>query len=127
MNSVGLNVFIAIVGLSSGPKFIAGLQQLGFGLFLWGIVATTLPIIAGMFVGKYLFRFDDAILLGAVSGRAHHDRVSRHGERCRQEPDPQPWLHGHLRGREHAADDLGHGARHADDLAGIRITAPRHS
>jgi putative transport protein len=68
MNSVGLNVFIAIVGLSSGPKFIAGLQQLGFGLFMWGIVATTLPLIAGMYVGKYLFRFDDAILLGAVSG-----------------------------------------------------------
>src|SRR5215203_2436922 len=68
MNSVGLNVFIAIVGLSSGPKFIAGLQQLGFSLFLWGIVATTLPLIVGMYVGKYLFRFDDAILLGAVSG-----------------------------------------------------------
>ena len=41
MNSVGLNVFIAIVGISSGPKFIAGLQQLGFSLFLWGVVATT--------------------------------------------------------------------------------------
>lgn len=68
MNSVGLNVFIAIVGLSSGPKFVAGLQQLGFGLFLWGIFATTLPLILGMYVGKYLFRFDDAILLGAVSG-----------------------------------------------------------
>lgn len=68
MNSVGLNVFIAIVGISSGPKFIAGLQQLGFGLFIWGMVATTLPLIAGMYVGKYLFRFDDAILLGCVSG-----------------------------------------------------------
>jgi putative transport protein len=68
MNSVGLNVFIAIVGLSSGPKFIAGLQQLGFGLFLWGIFATALPLILGMYVGKYIFRFDDAILLGAVSG-----------------------------------------------------------
>jgi putative transport protein len=68
MNSVGLNVFIAIVGLSSGPKFVAGLQALGFGLFLWGIVATTIPLILGMFVGKYLFRFDDAIVLGAVSG-----------------------------------------------------------
>ena len=68
MNSVGLNVFIAIVGLSSGPKFVAGLQQLGFGLFLWGIFATTLPLILGMYVGKYLFRFDDAIVLGAVSG-----------------------------------------------------------
>lgn len=68
MNSVGLNVFIAIVGLSSGPKFVAGLQQLGFGLFLWGIFATTLPLVLGMYVGKYLFRFDDAIVLGAVSG-----------------------------------------------------------
>jgi putative transport protein len=68
MNSVGLNVFIAIIGISSGPKFVAGLQQLGFGLFIWGIVATTLPLIAGMYVGKYLFRFDDAILLGCVSG-----------------------------------------------------------
>lgn len=68
MNSVGLNVFIAIVGLSSGPKFVAGLQALGFGLFLWGIVATTLPLVLGMYVGKYLFRFDDAIVLGAVSG-----------------------------------------------------------
>jgi putative transport protein len=68
MNSVGLNVFIAIVGLSSGPKFIAGLQQLGFGLFIWGMVATTVPLILGMYVGKYLFRFDDAILLGCVSG-----------------------------------------------------------
>jgi putative transport protein len=68
MNSVGLNVFIAIVGISSGPKFIAGLQELGFGLFLWGIFATTLPLIVAMYVGKYLFRFDDAILLGAVSG-----------------------------------------------------------
>jgi putative transport protein len=68
MNSVGLNVFIAIVGLSSGPKFVAGLQQLGFSLFLWGVFATTLPLIVAMYVGKYLFRFDDAILLGAVSG-----------------------------------------------------------
>jgi len=68
MNSVGLNVFIAIVGLSSGPKFVAGLQQLGFSLFLWGVFATTLPIILAMYVGKYLFRFDDAIVLGCVSG-----------------------------------------------------------
>jgi putative transport protein len=68
MNSVGLNVFIAIVGLSSGPKFVAGLQQLGFSLFLWGVFATTLPLILAMYAGKYLFRFDDAILLGAVSG-----------------------------------------------------------
>lgn len=68
MNSVGLNVFIAVVGISSGPGFVAGLQQLGFSLFLWGVVVTSIPLILAMYVGKYLFRFDDAILLGCCSG-----------------------------------------------------------
>ena len=68
MNSVGLNIFIAVVGLSSGPGFVAGLQQLGFSLFLWGVAVTTVPLILAMYVGKYLFRFDDAILLGCCSG-----------------------------------------------------------
>jgi putative transport protein len=68
MNSVGLNMFIAVIGLTAGPKFVAGLQQLGFGLFLWGVVATTVPLILAMFLGKYVFRFHDAITLGAVSG-----------------------------------------------------------
>jgi putative transport protein len=68
MNSVGLNVFIAVVGISSGPGFVAGLQQLGFGLFVWGVVATTVPLILAMYVGKYLFKFDDAIVLGCCSG-----------------------------------------------------------
>jgi putative transport protein len=68
MNSVGLNVFIAVVGLSSGPGFVAGLQQLGFSLFLWGVAVTSVPLILAMYVGKYLFRFDDAIVLGCCSG-----------------------------------------------------------
>ena len=68
MNSVGLNVFIAVVGISSGPGFVGGLQQLGFSLFLWGVAVTTVPLILAMYVGKYLFRFDDAIVLGCCSG-----------------------------------------------------------
>jgi putative transport protein len=68
MNSVGLNVFIAVVGISSGPGFVAGLQQLGFSLFFWGVVVTTVSLILAMYVGKYVFKFDEAILLGACSG-----------------------------------------------------------
>jgi putative transport protein len=68
MNSVGLNIFIAIVGISAGPGFVNGLKTQGAGLFLWGALATTVPLILGMFVGKYIFRFHDAILLGIVSG-----------------------------------------------------------
>jgi putative transport protein len=68
MNSVGLNIFIAVVGISAGPGFVNGLKTQGIGLFLWGAVATTIPLIFGMFIGKYIFRLHDAILLGAVSG-----------------------------------------------------------
>jgi putative transport protein len=68
MNSVGLTVFIAVVGISSGPGFVAGLQQLGISLFLWGIVATSVPLILAIYIGKYLFRFHDAIVLGCCSG-----------------------------------------------------------
>jgi putative transport protein len=68
MNSVGLNIFIAIVGISAGPGFVNGLKTQGVGLFLWGAVATTVPLILGMFTAKYVFRFHDALNLGIVSG-----------------------------------------------------------
>jgi putative transport protein len=68
MNSVGLNIFIAIVGISAGPGFVNGLRTQGISLFLWGALATTVPLVLGMFIGKYIFRFHDALLLGIVSG-----------------------------------------------------------
>jgi putative transport protein len=68
MNSVGLNIFIAIVGISAGPGFVNGLKTQGIGLFLWGALATTVPLILGMFVAKYVFRFHDALNLGIISG-----------------------------------------------------------
>ena len=68
MNSVGLNIFIAIVGISAGPGFVNGLKTQGFGLFVWGAVATTVPLLLGMFIAKYLFKFHDALTLGIVSG-----------------------------------------------------------
>jgi putative transport protein len=68
MNSVGLNIFIAIVGISAGPGFVNGLKTQGIGLFLWGALATTVPLVLGMFMAKYVFRFHDALNLGIVSG-----------------------------------------------------------
>jgi len=68
MNSVGLNIFIAVVGISAGPGFVNGLKSQGIGLFLWGALATTLPLVFGMFIAKYIFRFHDALTLGIVSG-----------------------------------------------------------
>lgn len=68
MNSVGLNVFIAVVGISAGPGFVNGLKTQGLSLFLWGIFATSVPLILAMLIGKFIFRFDPAILFGACAG-----------------------------------------------------------
>ena len=68
MNTFGLNVFIAVVGINAGPGFVAGLQEAGISLFIWGAVATTVPMLAAVFLGHYVFKFHPAILFGACAG-----------------------------------------------------------
>ena len=68
MNSVGLNIFIAVVGITAGPTFIAGLKNVGFDIFLWGLFATSVPMLIAPFIGKYIFKFDPAINLGCCGG-----------------------------------------------------------
>jgi putative transport protein len=68
MNSVGLNVFIAIVGISAGPGFIDGLKSAGISLFFWGVFATTVPMVLAPLIGKYVFKFHPAINLGCCGG-----------------------------------------------------------
>ncbi|MFL6735373.1 MAG: aspartate-alanine antiporter [Sphingomicrobium sp.] len=68
MNTLGLNVFIAIVGINAGPGFVQGLIDMGAALFLWGLVATTIPLVVGLYIGKYIFKFHPAILFGVVAG-----------------------------------------------------------
>jgi putative transport protein len=68
MNTLGLNVFIAVVGISAGPGFVAGLKEVGISLFIWGIVATSLPLIIAVYLGHYVFKFHPAILFGVCAG-----------------------------------------------------------
>jgi putative transport protein len=68
MNTLGLNVFIAIVGINAGPGFVAGLQQVGLSLFLWGIVSTSVPMVAAVLLGHHVFKFHPAILFGVCAG-----------------------------------------------------------
>ncbi len=68
LNTLGLNVFIAVVGINAAPGFIAGLQQVGISLFLWGAVATSIPLIFAVLLGHYVFKFHPAILFGVCAG-----------------------------------------------------------
>lgn len=68
MDNLGLNMFIAVVGISSGPSFVTGLKEVGPVLFLMGVVATTLPLVLGMIIGHRIFKFPAAINLGCCAG-----------------------------------------------------------
>jgi putative transport protein len=68
MNNLGLNLFIAVVGLSAGPDFIAGLKAHGVSLFVAGVFVSLIPMLIGLLVGKYLFKFPAPINLGACAG-----------------------------------------------------------
>lgn len=68
LNNVGLNMFIAVVGITAGPSFVTGFKEVGVSLFIIGALATTIPLIAGVLMGRYLFKFHPAITLGCTSG-----------------------------------------------------------
>ncbi|AUG80947.1 transporter [Kitasatospora sp. MMS16-BH015] len=68
MDTFGLCAFVAIVGVNAGPGFTSGLSQAGWGLLLWGAVATVVPLIVGILVGHYVFRIRTPILMGVVAG-----------------------------------------------------------
>lgn len=67
-NNLGLTIFIAVVGLTTGPSFVAGLKQAGFSLLLWGVFVTMLPLVVGIYAGKYIFKMHPGIILGACAG-----------------------------------------------------------
>jgi putative transport protein len=67
-NNVGLNTFIAVVGITSGPSFVVGLKEAGPILFVVGMAATSIPLLAGVLMGRYIFKFHPALTLGCAAG-----------------------------------------------------------
>jgi putative transport protein len=68
MKSIGLAAFVAMVGLKAGPIFINAVKEYGYILFLGGIVVTMLPLITGLFFGRYLLKLSPVLLLGGIAG-----------------------------------------------------------
>jgi putative transport protein len=67
-DTVGLCVFISIVGLSAGPSFVSGLKHTGFSLVGVGLVSALLPHTIGILVGRYVLKMNPLIVLGACAG-----------------------------------------------------------
>lgn len=67
-DKLGLNMFIAVIGLSSGPSFISGIANVGISLFIVGIICTIIPLVIMTLVGHKIFKFGRAETLGCVAG-----------------------------------------------------------
>lgn len=68
LNELGLNLFIACIGLVSARQAITALQTNGLTIFLAGIILAIVPIIAGLVFGKYMLKMNPVLLLGALTG-----------------------------------------------------------
>ena len=51
LNNLGLNMFIAVIGITAAPSFISGLKEAGWMLFVAGVLSTSLPLIIGVWMG----------------------------------------------------------------------------
>jgi putative transport protein len=67
-DTVGLTVFMAVVGLGAGPTFISGIQKTGLSLVFVGLLVAVLPHIMAILFGRYVLKMNPLILLGACCG-----------------------------------------------------------
>jgi len=67
-NNIGLNGFIAGIGLNAAAGLVSGLKSYGLSLVVSGLVVSLVPMIVGIAIGKYVFKFHPTLLLGAVAG-----------------------------------------------------------
>lgn len=68
MRSIGLAGFVAMIGLKAGPVFISALREVGYVLLLGGVVVTLMPLVTGLFFGRYVLRLNPVLLLGGLTG-----------------------------------------------------------
>jgi putative transport protein len=67
-DSVGLNAFLALVGIGAGPDFVQGLQESGLQLVAAGVVVCGIPHLVTVLVGHYVLKMHPGILLGVCAG-----------------------------------------------------------
>ena len=68
MTALGLAAFVAMTGLHAGPVFVSAIAEAGIGLLLGGMVVTIMPMVVGLYAGRYLLRMNPILLLGGLAG-----------------------------------------------------------
>jgi putative transport protein len=68
LRDFGLAVFIASIGLASGPQAIAQIKQYGVTLPLIGFCVVMVPLLVMVFYGRFVLKMNPVILCGAITG-----------------------------------------------------------
>lgn len=68
LSDLGLNIFIACIGLTAGPQAMHALQQQGVTLLFAGMLLTLVPHILGIMFGLWVLRLNPILLFGALTG-----------------------------------------------------------
>lgn len=67
-NNLGLNMYIAVIGIASGPSFISAFSEVGPKIFVAGLIVTLVPLFLALIIGHKLFKFPPAVTLGCCAG-----------------------------------------------------------
>ena len=67
-NNLGLNMYIAVIGIASGPSFISSFEAVGPKIFIAGLIVTLIPMFIGLILSFKVFKFHPAIALGCCAG-----------------------------------------------------------
>jgi putative transport protein len=68
LSDFGLAAFVAVVGLTAGPKMFESIRANGPGLVLIGIGVALIPQVIGLIFGRYVLRLHPLVLLGGLAG-----------------------------------------------------------
>ncbi|MFJ7279361.1 aspartate-alanine antiporter [Kitasatospora sp. NPDC098663] len=68
MDTLGLCMFVAIVGINAGPSFTSGLSTAGWGLLVLGAATTVIPLLVGFGFGHYVQKIRFPVLMGVLAG-----------------------------------------------------------
>ncbi|MDE6010599.1 MAG: aspartate-alanine antiporter [Muribaculaceae bacterium] len=67
-SNLGVNMFIAIIGLTAGASVVAGLREAGWSVIVIGVICTIVGLVINILIGRRLFRFSAPETLGSVAG-----------------------------------------------------------
>lgn len=67
-NNLGVNMFIAIIGLTAGASVVSGLREAGWMVILIGAICTIVGLVINILIGRKIFKFSAPETLGSVAG-----------------------------------------------------------